>query len=97
MEINAQTQVRAIVNVLGKDRFGIVAKVSTLLALHEVNILDISQTILQDIFTMTMFVDLENCTIEFSELQDALRELGQELHVQITLQKEDVFSYMHRI
>lgn len=87
---------RAIITVLGSDRPGIVASVTGALADREANILDISQTILQGIFTMTMFVDLGS-TAEFSELKTKLDELSEKLGVQITLQREEVFRFMYRL
>lgn len=88
---------RAIVTVMGKDRTGIIAKTSGLLAENGVNILDITQTILQDIFTMVMLVDIDGSKIEFKELAEALTELGEELSVEIRIQHEDIFNSMHRI
>ena len=86
---------RAIVTVLGSDRSGIVAAVTGVLAGHEVNILDISQTILQGTFTMTMLVELGSA--DFSELKGALDALSESLGVQITMQREEVFRYMYRL
>ena len=88
---------RAIVTVLGSDRSGIVAAVTGVLAGHEVNILDISQTILQGTFTMTMLVDLAEVKADFSELKDALDSLSERLGVQIRIQREEVFHYMYRL
>ncbi|MBR3225007.1 MAG: ACT domain-containing protein [Atopobiaceae bacterium] len=88
---------RAIVTVLGSDRSGIVAAVASALAEHDVNILDMSQTILQGIFTMTMLVDLCNAPVTFSALQEQLSVLSKELGVQITMQREGVFRYMYRL
>ena len=93
---DAQTSNRAIITVLGSDRPGIVAAVSGALADREANILDISQTILQGIFTMTMLVELGE-SVEFSELKGKLDALSESLGVQITLQREDVFRYMYRL
>ena len=87
---------RAIITVLGSDRPGIVASVTGALADREANILDISQTILQGIVTMTMLVDLGS-TAEFSELKTKLDELSEKLGVQITLQREEVFRFMYRL
>ncbi len=87
---------RAIITVLGSDRPGIVAAVTTELANRDANILDISQTILQGIFTMTMLVELGHET-EFSALKAALDELSGSLGVQITLQREEVFKFMYRL
>ncbi|MBS5865666.1 MAG: ACT domain-containing protein [Coriobacteriaceae bacterium] len=88
---------RAVVSVLGSDRPGIVAAVSTVLAQADANILDISQTILQGIFTMTMLVDLSAGESDFADLQSRLAELQEQLGVQIMLQREDVFRYMYRL
>lgn len=87
---------RAVITVLGSDRPGIVASVTGALAEREANILDISQTILQGIFTMTMLVDLGG-SAEFSELKAKLDELSEGLGVQITIQREEVFRYMYRL
>lgn len=88
---------RAILTVLGKDRVGIIAGVSNILADTNVNILDITQTILQDVFTMIMLVDIKNCTIPFHDLSDKLENKGVELGLKIQIQHEDIFNSMHRI
>ena len=88
---------RAIVTVLGSDRPGIVAAVAGVLADHDANILDISQTILQGIFTMTMLVDVGSTSVEFLELQSKLTDLSASLGVQIAMQREEVFNYMYRL
>jgi ACT domain-containing protein len=88
---------RAIITVLGSDRSGIVAAVTTLLSKHEVNILDISQTILQGTFTMTMLVDLTSCDVSFTDLHAEVDDLSNSLGVQITLQLEEVFRFMYRL
>lgn len=88
---------KAIVTVIGKDKIGIISKISTKLAKHGVNILDISQTILQGYFTMMMFVDLKNMDISFAKLKEELDLLGNKLEVSIIIQQEDVFKAMHRI
>lgn len=87
---------RAIITVLGSDRPGIVASVTGALAERDANILDISQTILQGIFTMTMLVELGDHA-EFSELKSKFDELSESLGVQITLQREEVFRFMYRL
>ena len=87
---------RAIITVLGSDRPGIVASVTGELADREANILDISQTILQGTFTMTMLVDLGD-SVDLSELKGALDGLSETLGVQITLQREEVFRFMYRL
>ena len=87
----------AVVTVLGKDRVGIIAGISTLLAEYGINIKDISQTILDDIFTMVMMVDLKDLQIENSDISDKLKALGNELGVQITIQYTGLFNAMHKI
>ncbi len=94
--IEAASSNRAIITVLGSDRPGIVASVTGELADREANILDISQTILQGTFTMTMLVDLGD-SVDFSELKGALDGLSEKLGVQITLQREEVFRFMYRL
>ncbi len=87
----------AIVTVLGHDRVGIIAAVCTLLANRNVNILDISQTILQGAFTMVMSVDIGACEIAFGELAAELDELGKDMGLSIRIQREGIFDAMHRI
>ena len=81
---------RAIVTVIGKDRVGIIADVTALLAQYGVNVLDISQTVLQEYFTMIMLVDASQCTVPFADL-------ARTLDLQIRAQREDIFNAMHRI
>ncbi|NLA86711.1 MAG: ACT domain-containing protein [Clostridiales bacterium] len=88
---------RAIVTVIGKDKVGIAAGVCTLLAENGVNILDISQTILQEYFTMIMLVDTAGCNVSFDELGKALKVSGEEKALSIRIQREDIFEAMHRI
>lgn len=88
---------KGIITVVGKDQVGIIAKVCTLLSDANVNILDISQTILQGYFNMMMIVNLEANTMSFDELVDSLNELGKALEVDIHLQHEQIFDSMHRI
>ncbi|MBO4954478.1 MAG: ACT domain-containing protein [Clostridia bacterium] len=88
---------RAVISVMGKDQSGIIAKVATALSDAEVNILDISQTILQDVFAMIMLVDLTNCKMNFRDLVECLNAVGREKNVTIHLQKEEVFESMHHI
>ena len=94
---NKQEDVRVIITVLGADRPGIVAAVTKVLADHNVNILDISQTIVQDIFTMTMLADLTQTNLCFNELADELKNLEEELKLNIKIQREEVFTFMHRL
>ncbi|MEW5801897.1 MAG: ACT domain-containing protein [bacterium] len=88
---------KAIVTVIGKDKVGIIAQVSAVLAENMVNILDISQTILQDYFTMIMLVDLSGMKLSFSELHNKLEEKGKTIGLQIRIQREEVFKAMHQI
>ena len=88
---------RAIVTVIGKDRVGIIADVTALLAQYGVNVLDISQTVLQEYFTMIMLVDASQCTVPFAALARALDEAGAQRGLQIRVQREDIFNAMHRI
>lgn len=88
---------RAIVTVLGKDRVGITANVCALLAKYDINILDITQTILQEYFTMVMLVDTSACPVSISEMRDILEKDGQEQSLSIRIQREDIFNAMHRI
>jgi ACT domain-containing protein len=92
-----KTTGRAVITVLGSDRSGIVAAVTGALAERNANILDISQTILQGIFTMTMLVDLNAPEADFAALQQRLSELAHELGVQIQMQREEVFKFMYRL
>lgn len=87
----------AVITVVGHDRVGIIARVSGLLAGLQVNIKDISQTILQDVFTMIMLVDLERMTADIKDLGEQLEKLGQELGLSIRVQHSDIFDAMHRI
>jgi ACT domain-containing protein len=87
----------AILSVLGEDRVGIVAAVSRVLAESHTNIEDIRQSIIGGIFSMTMLVTVDEEASSFDELQTRLGRTAEELGLQITLQREDVFRYMHRI
>ena len=88
---------KAIVTVVGKDRIGIIASVCTLLAHYQVNILDISQTVMQGYFTMMMAVDTAKSEIPFVELAKKLDAKGEEMGLSIRLQREEIFQAMHRV
>ena len=88
---------RCVISVLGKDRSGIVAAISGVLAEKGANIDDISQTILDDIFSMTMLVRLNVEQADFNEVQEALAAVGEDLGVQVILQREDLFQFMYKI
>ena len=88
---------RAIVTVIGKDRVGIIASVCALLAEHKVNVLDISQTVMQEYFTMIMLVDASDVGVPFADLVTLLEQKGQDMNLSIRIQREDIFNAMHRI
>ena len=88
---------KGIITVLGKDRVGIIAKVCVYLSNNGINILDISQTIVQGYFNMMMIVDLEKTERRFEEVVSELAALGEEIGVHIKLQHEDIFNAMHRV
>ena len=88
---------KAIVTVIGTDKVGITAKVCTLLAENNINILDITQTILQGNFTMVMLVDLSACTLPVGDVQTALDAMGKDMELSIRIQREEIFNAMHRI
>ena len=88
---------RAIITVVGKDTVGIIAKVCTYLADNQINILDISQTIVQEYFNMMMIVDLTKSVKAFDVLSDELTKIGKDTGVQVKCQLEAIFDKMHRI
>ncbi len=88
---------KTIITVVGKDTVGIIAKVCTYLAENSINILDISQTIVQDYFTMMMVVDTNHMSKQHGDMADELEALGEEIGVVIKCQKEEIFDKMHRI
>ena len=88
---------KAIVTVVGKDRVGIIAGVCTQLASYNVNVLDISQTVMQGYFTMMMAVDVSAATLPLAQLAQELEQKGKEMDLSIRLQREDIFEAMHRV
>ena len=88
---------RAVITVVGQDKIGIIAEVSRVLAENNINILDISQTIMQDMFTMIMLVNIEKSGTSFKGVSDTLQALGEKLCLSIRIQHEDIFHSMHRI
>ena len=88
---------RAIITVVGKDTVGIIAKVCTYLADNQINILDISQTIVQEFFNMMMIVDMTKSAKPFDAISSELNEIGESTGVQVKVQLEDIFDKMHRI
>ena len=88
---------KAVVTVVGKDQVGIIAAVCNKLAQYNVNVLDISQTVMQGYFTMMMVVDASGCTMPLAELVTDMEEMGKERGLSIRVQREDIFEAMHRI
>ena len=88
---------RTIITVVGKDTVGIIAKVCTYMADHQINILDISQTIIQGFFNMMMIVDTSKMTVDYATMTDEITKLGETTGVLIKCQKEEIFDKMHRI
>jgi ACT domain-containing protein len=88
---------RAVITVIGTDRVGIIAGVSTILADSNVNILDITQTTMQGLFTMIMLVDISKANISFEQLSARLSAKGDDLGLKIRVQHEDIFKSMHEI
>lgn len=88
---------KAIVTVVGKDAVGIIASVCVQLASYNINILDISQTVMQGYFTMMMAVDTSACSIPLAQLAQEMEKKGKEMNLSIRLQREDIFEAMHRV
>ncbi|MBQ6838160.1 MAG: ACT domain-containing protein [Clostridia bacterium] len=87
----------AIITVVGKDKVGIIAGVCVALEKINVNILDISQTVLENMFTMNMLVDIKNANVDYAKIVEALDKEGERLGVSIRIQKEEIFDAMHKI
>jgi len=88
---------KAVVTVVGKDQVGIIAAVCMHLASFNVNVLDISQTVMQGYFTMMMVVDVSACNVALAELAKQVEEKGKQMNLAIRLQREDIFDAMHRV
>ena len=88
---------KAIVTVVGKDQVGIIAGVCNTLADHGINVLDISQTIMEGYFTMMMVVDLDGAQMEFAAVDEAFQPIREEMHLNIHLQRMDIFDAMHKL
>ncbi|MDN6967241.1 ACT domain-containing protein [Oenococcus sp. UCMA 17063] len=88
---------RAVVTVIGKDRPGIIAGVSKTLADNQANILDVAQTLMDNVFTMSMLIDITKIDSKFSSLQVELTKIGQKLGVSIQIQREEIFNSMSKI
>ncbi len=88
---------KSFITVIGNDTVGIIASIANILAQRNVNILDINQTVMQEIFTMIMMVDTSGLSCPFSELADKLTEYGKEAGLSVRIQREEIFNSMHRI
>ena len=88
---------KAIVTVVGKDQVGIIAGVCNTLAASRINVLDISQTIMEGYFTMVLLVDISACTVSFPEIADKLDAYGTERGLAVRIQREDIFDAMHKL
>lgn len=88
---------KVVVTVVGRDQVGIIAKVSTILADHQVNIVDVNQNIVDGFFNMALIADMSLSAIKLKELQTLLKALGEEMSLQIKAQHEDIFRSMHQI
>lgn len=88
---------RAVITVIGKDMVGILAKVSAECAAHNINVLEVTQSILQDMFAMIMMVDISKSDVEFTEFADTLGKMGKDMGLSIHAMHEDIFNAMHTI
>lgn len=88
---------RIVLTIVGKDRVGIIARVSNVLAEHNINILNINQNIMDGFFNMVLIANMENSDLQLAELKDVFTALGSELGVDIRVQSEEIFTAMHRI
>ncbi len=88
---------RAVITVLGKDMVGILARVSTICAENGVNVIEVTQSVMQDLFAMIMMVDISKATIPFDELVDGLTKMGTDMGLTVHVMHEDIFNSMHRI
>ena len=88
---------RAVITVIGKDMVGILAKVSATCAEHNVNVIEVTQSVLQDMFAMIMMSDVSGCNVPFDEFKDKMTKLGEDNSLSIHVMHEDIFNSMHRI
>lgn len=88
---------RAVITVIGKDMVGILARVSAICAKNQVNVIEVTQSVLQDVFAMIMLVDISKSTVSFSQLSDELTTSGNEINLTVHVMHEDIFNSMHRI
>lgn len=88
---------RAVVTVIGKDTVGILAKVSGICAEYKANVMDVTQTIMQDLFAMTMLIEISKLTIDYVDFAEKLKKTGTEMNLQVHVMHEDIFNSMHKI
>ncbi|MBR6916074.1 MAG: ACT domain-containing protein [Clostridia bacterium] len=88
---------KAVITVIGHDTVGILAKVSSACAEKGANILDVTQSVMRDMFTMIMLIDIDGLTSDFSELSSSLEKLGEQIGMKVHVMHEDIFNSMHRI
>ena len=88
---------KAVVTVVGRDTVGILAKITAVCAEHNANVIDVTQSVMQDLFTMVMLLDISNINSDFSSLQNKLYELGEQIGMKIHVMHEDIFNSMHHI
>lgn len=88
---------RAVITVIGKDMVGILARVSAICAENQVNVLEVTQSVMQDLFAMIMLVDISNCSVPFSRLSDELTAAGSAMNLTVHVMHEDIFNSMHHI
>ena len=88
---------KAVVTVVGRDTVGILAKVSVVCAEHNANVIDVTQSVMKELFTMVMLLDITEISCDFSVLQNALYEVGEKIGMKIHVMHEDIFNSMHRI
>lgn len=88
---------RAVVAVIGKDTVGILAKVSGICAEYKANVMDVTQTIMQDLFAMTMLIEISGLTIDYIDFAEKLKNAGAEMNLQVHVMHEDIFNSMHKI
>ena len=88
---------RAVITVIGKDTVGILAKVSAACAEHGINVIEVTQSVLQDMFVMVMMVDIAKSNISFTDFAGIIEDIGNEMHLSARVMHEDIFNSMHRI
>ncbi len=88
---------RAVITVIGKDMVGILARMSAICAENHVNVMEVTQSVMQDLFAMIMLVDITKCTVPFSQLADELTDAGSKMNLTVHVMHEDIFNSMHRI